>query len=147
MPPVFCGKTGWICIVICCFYVYLFIYLFCFFRTAPMVCGGSQARGWIGATAAILHHRVRPGIEPAASWFLVRCVSAAPWGEVLFLFSLNFFKLKFFFLLRATLAAYGSSQARGQIGAAAAGLQHSHSKARSKPWLWPTPQLTATSCT
>ena len=32
-----------------------------------------------------------------------------------------------------------SSQARGQIGAVAAGLHHSHSNARSKPCLPPTP--------
>ena len=32
-----------------------------------------------------------------------------------------------FFLFRATPAAYGSSQARGQIGADASGLWHSHS--------------------
>jgi len=31
------------------------------------------------------------------------------------------------FLFMAAPAAYGSSQARGQIGAAAAGLCHSHS--------------------
>ena len=36
------------------------------------------------------------------------------------------------------------SQARGPIGAAAAGLHHSHSNTRSKPHLRPTPQLTAT---
>ena len=39
--------------------------------------------------------------------------------------------------------AYGSSQARDPIGAAAAGLHHSHSNARSKPCLWPIPQLMA----
>jgi len=38
----------------------------------------------------------------------------------------------FFFLFRAAPAACGSSQARGQIGAAAAGLYHSHSNARSE---------------
>ena len=37
-----------------------------------------------------------------------------------------FFLSLFFFLLRATLTAYGGSQARGQIGAAAAGLCHRH---------------------
>ena len=41
-------------------------------------------------------------------------------------FTLNFF-------LRAEAVAYGSSQARDQIGAAAASLRHSHSHARSKP--------------
>ena len=43
-------------------------------------------------------------------------------------------------------AAYGGSQARGQIGTTAAGLHHSHGNARSrsKPHLQPIPQLTAT---
>ena len=45
------------------------------------------------------------------------------------------------FHFRKTPAAHGSSQARGQIGAAAAGLQHSHCNARSKPHLWHTLQL------
>ena len=37
----------------------------------------------------------------------------------------------------------GSSQARGLIEAAAAGLHHSHSNAGPEQHLWPTPQLTA----
>ena len=41
-------------------------------------------------------------------------------------------------------AAYGGSQARSQMGAGAASLHHSHSHARSKPHLWPTPQPKAT---
>ena len=48
------------------------------------------------------------------------------------------------FLFRAAPAAYGGSQARGLIGAAAAGLHHSHSNSGSKPCLRATPQLTAT---
>ena len=44
----------------------------------------------------------------------------------------------------ATPVAYGSSQAKGWIWAASAGLHHSHSNARSKLSLHPTPQLTAT---
>ena len=53
--------------------------------------------------------------------------------------------LYFFFLLfMAAPAAYGSFQARGQIGAVAASLRHSHSTTRSKLLLPPTPQLTAT---
>ena len=73
-----------------------------FFRASPTACGGSQARGGIGATAAGLRHshsnagsepclrptptahgnarsitcRVRPGIEPTTSWFLVGFLSA-----------------------------------------------------------------------
>ena len=51
----------------------------------------------------------------------------------------------FFFLFRATPAAYGNSQARGQIGAAAAGLHHSHGNMGSLThWAWlgtePAPQ-------
>ena len=41
----------------------------------------------------------------------------------------------FFFLSIAAPAAYGSSQARVQIRAAAAGLHHSHSNAGSEPCL------------
>ena len=47
-------------------------------------------------------------------------------GVVLFCFVL------FFGLLRAVPMAYGGSHARGQIGAVAAGLYHSHSNTRSK---------------
>ena len=50
----------------------------------------------------------------------------------------------FLLLFRASPAAYGGSQARGQIGATAAGLGHSHSNAESKQSLRPTPQLKAT---
>ena len=52
----------------------------------------------------------------------------------------------FFFspLFRAAPLAYGGSQARGRIGAAATSPHHSHSHARSEPCLQPTPQLTAT---
>ena len=49
-----------------------------------------------------------------------------------------------FALFRAAPAAYGGSQARGQMGATAAGLCQSHSNAGSEPPLRPTPQLTAT---
>ena len=44
----------------------------------------------------------------------------------------------------AAPTAYGGSQARGPIGAVAAGLRQSHSNAGSEPRLQPTPQLTAT---
>ena len=50
----------------------------------------------------------------------------------------------FILLFRAKHAAYGVFWARDLIGAAAAGLYHSHSNARSKTHLWPTPQLMAT---
>ena len=54
----------------------------------------------------------------------------------------------FFFCLFAiswaALVAYGGSQARGLIGAVAAGLHQSHSNVGSEPCLQATPQLTAT---
>ena len=47
----------------------------------------------------------------------------------------------FSFFFRAKPMAYRSSQAKGQIGTAAAGLHHGHSNTSSKPHLPPTPQL------
>ena len=55
-----------------------------------------------------------------------------------------FFVLFCFLLFRAAPVAYGGFQARGPIGATAAGLCHSHSNTGSEPHLPPTPQLTAT---
>ena len=58
---------------------------------------------------------------------------------------LFFFFLSLFLLfLWAAPAAYGGSQARGRIGAVAAGLRQSYSNTGSEPRLQPTPQLTAT---
>ena len=45
-----------------------------------------------------------------------------------------YLSLNFFFLFMATPAAYGSSQARSQIGAAASGLSQTHQH-RSEPHL------------
>ena len=94
------------------FFFFLFIsFLFLLFRATPAACGGSQAVGPIRATVACLHHshsnerskpcfqptlqhhssrqcrsltpRVRPGIEPTNSWFLVGFTSDAPRWELL----------------------------------------------------------------
>ena len=55
------------------------------------------------------------------------------------------YRLHFFFdFSRVAPAAYGGSQARGLIGAVAAGLRHNHSKVGSELYLQPTPQLMAT---
>ena len=43
----------------------------------------------------------------------------------------------------ATSVAYGSSWARDPIGAAAAGLHHNYSNARSELHLWPMLQFVA----
>ena len=66
------------------------------------------------------------------------CVGGV-WTRVLSL-SLFFF----FCLFKAIPAAYGGSQARGLIRAAAAGLHHSHSNFKSEPCLGSASQLTAT---
>ena len=51
-----------------------------------------------------------------------------------YVFSFFFFLLFcVLFFLRAIPTAYGSSRARGQIGAAATGLCHSHSNSKSEP--------------
>ena len=66
---------------------------------------------------------------------------------IFFLTLLWSFMLTFFwfcFVFRTAPVAYGSSQTRGWIGAAASSLHHSHSNARSEQCLWPTPQLMAT---
>ena len=57
---------------------------------------------------------------------------------------LFFFFFKSFSFFRAAPTAYGSTQARGRIGATDAGLHHSHSDAGSESCLRPTPQLMAT---
>ena len=49
----------------------------------------------------------------------------------------------FFCLFRATPMAHGGSHTRGQIRAVDANLCHSHSNARSKPFLQTSPQLVA----
>ena len=49
----------------------------------------------------------------------------------------------FFFFLRVTPTAFGSSQARGLIRVTFASLHHSHSNATSEPCQRPTSQLTA----
>ena len=53
-----------------------------------------------------------------------------------YIYIYTFFFLVFF---RAAHVAYGGSQTRDQIGAAAASLHHSYSNARSKPHLTATP--------
>ena len=74
-------------------------------------------------------------------------VLPSDWGTgstilILTLFIL-FISFHFILLLRVAPVAYGGSQARSLIGATAASPRHSHSNARSKPSLQPTPELTA----
>ena len=102
-----------------------------------------------------LTHCSRPGTEPASSWILVEFVTAKPQWEplnnIFFLINLPFVHhrsiyihlqiyfilfyfidlLVYFCLFRAAPMACGASQARGRIGAIAAGLHHSHRSTRS----------------
>ena len=110
---------------------------------------------WMGAWVAstfqllwILRHC------PRVCKYQVESLLSVPWGALLvFGTSLNqmihdvfyfyFFWGGLFAFSRATIAAYGGSQARGPIRAVAAGLHQSHSNSGSKPCLRPTPQFTA----
>ena len=58
-------------------------------------------------------------------------------------FMVSIYLLRLFCFIRSTSSEYGSSQARGQIGATTASLHHSHSNVESEPHLRPAPQLTA----
>ena len=66
-------------------------------------------------------------------WGLIKTL-----GFLFLAFLLSFFFF-FFGLFRAAPTASGGSQARGQIGAEAIGLHHSHSNAGSEPPPQPTP--------
>ena len=78
-------------------YFFLSFFFFCLFRATRAAYGASQARGWIGAISAGLHHShsnarsltrwVRPGINPASSWILVRLVSTELMGAPSVLYS------------------------------------------------------------
>ena len=57
------------------------------------------------------------------------------------IFMLCYNSLNYYRLFRAAPTAYGGSQARGRIGAVAAGLCHSHSDAGFELRLQLTPQL------
>ena len=65
------------------------------------------------------------------------CFIFSPYLSLLFIFILFVFS-------RAAPAAHGASQARGLIGATAAGLCQSHSNTGSELRLQPTPQPMAT---
>ena len=68
----------------------------------------------------------------------VNMVEAGGWVSA-YLFLIFNFLILIFVLFRAALVTYGGSQARGQIGATAAGLHYSHSNPGSEPCLRPTP--------
>ena len=73
----------------------------------------------------------------AQTWPLLWLVYASP--SIFLSYFMNFIYL---FIYSFCLTVYGVSQARGWIGAVAAGLRHSHSNTSPEPCLQPTPQLT-----
>ena len=84
-------------------------------------------------------HWVRD-LERTEQWNRTRgrgSLEKTSWGLLGFFFFFFFWFFVCFF--RATPAAYGSSQTRGQIEAAVADLRHSHSHTESEPRLQPTP--------
>ena len=87
-----------------------------------------------------LYSRARPGGIQGQAQFIAKLN-----GNGLWIFFLSFFFFFFFVFLSFRVApmAYGGSQTRGLIRAAAAGLRHSHSNTGPKPSLQLTPQLTA----
>ena len=86
---------------------------------------GSCNLGGSCSNAGSLTHCARPGIKPVSH--RSRCIidPAGPQQELSLL-------LIFFFLFTAAPVAYGSSEARGQIRVAAAGLCHTHSNSGSE---------------
>ena len=72
-------------------------------------------------------------------------MTGTPYRALFYFIILFYFYLFIYFCLFGDApTAYGASQARGLIGAVAAGLCHSHSNAGSELHLRPTPQLKAT---
>ena len=90
----------------------------------------------------ILHPQMFP-ISVSASFFVIFTSllyflhSTYKWYHTVFIF------LFCFCFFRAVPVAYGGSKARGPIRTVATSLCQSHNNARSKPLLWPTPQLMA----
>ena len=113
-------------------------------RVVPESAQSAGIRCFIRLDSLLNRHFLLPVLE--AGSLRSRYLSIQFLVRALFLACRNhkFWGVVFFCLFRATLAAYGGSQARGLIGAVATGPHHSHSNVGSEPRLQPTPQLTAT---
>ena len=111
-------------------------------QAAPDLCEqqDSGLGGHVLAIWTVTHPRSHETPSAGAEWPVS---PKTPRDELIFIFlllSLSMQLLSFFLLFRAAPVAYGGSQARGQIRAAAAGLHHSHSNMGSEPRLQPTAQ-------
>ena len=106
------------------------------FMTTPITFGSSQTEGWMWSCSCDLHHSSQQHqlfnslSEARDQTYILMDTNLVlnllrhdgnPRANIL-----SYFIITFFFF-RAAPAAYGSSQARGQIRAAATGLCHSHS--------------------
>ena len=78
-----------------------------------------------------------PGMEKEYLFLIVNCIITSAYKAA------SQTSIDFFLLIRAVPRVYGGSQARGRIGAASAGLHHSHSNVGSELCLRPIPQLMA----
>ena len=136
------------------------LFLFYSFLAAPTACRSSRSRGCCSDRARSLIRWAAKEILNHRYAHLTPQVNHPP-GKRLHLLAeeylgkssshISHFQLEnqpseehLFFFFLTTPEAYGGSQARGRIRAAAAGLHHSHSNAGSKLHLQPMPQLTAT---
>ena len=100
----------------------------------PAECGSSPGQGLNLNCSCDLHHNC----SNAGS--LTHCAGPGNTSTTIQAAAVGFF----FFSFRATLTAYGASQARGSIGTIAAGLCQRHGKWGSEAHQQPTPHLTAT---
>ena len=104
--------------------------------------GTPECGTWRSATSAGCRKDGGHAWSQAKPACMPSCPAPEPPGRTS-LRCISFFFKFFFCLFRATPTAYGGSQARGQIRAAAASLYYSHGNARSELNLPPTSQLVA----
>ena len=105
--------------------------------TRKLLALGALSEGFIGSSYTIFSTSCESIM--ISKWRFKKSKWLYVWGVISGLFCPIALYLFFFFssLFKASSVAYESSQARRWIGAAAAGLLHSHGIARSKPHLRP----------
>jgi len=114
----------------------------------------SSASYWQSRILLLRKHKtpqLEATVEVASEWLhsfkrrYIQTVLSPLTHRFLLFLRLDFFSPFCLFAISwAAPLVYGGSQARGQIGAVAAGLRQSHSNLGSEPCLRPTPQLSTT---
>ena len=136
---VYFGNKALVGYIVCKYFlplqkgVFFFSFFFFSFWGVPVACESSWARDWTHIPQQQLSHC------SDSTGSLTHCTARELCSRFLIYILFIFI---YFLLFIATPAAFGGSQARGQIGAAAGALHHSHSNARSELHLGPTPQFT-----